>query len=151
MPPVAHPGNDYFVNIVTHTIQRISNPLLQNAALAAGYIGPYDWSTAQGVAAGLAHEAGTTPSGTNPLTTAQQAGKGATTALGGLSAIGDFFNRLTEANTWLRVGEVVAGLLLLYIGLNAAMRGTAAGNAVQSATRTTKNVAKKTVETAATA
>jgi hypothetical protein len=137
-----HPGNDYFVNIVTHTIQRISNPLLQNAALAAGYIGPYDYQTARGVAAGLAHESGTTPSGTNPLTTGQQAASGATSALGGINAIGDFFNRLTEKNTWLRVGEVVAGLLLLYIGLKATTSGTAVGNIVKQNVDTAKRAGK---------
>lgn len=144
MPPVAHPGNDYFVNIVSHTIQRISNPLLQQAALAAGYIGPYDYQTARGVAAGLAHESGTTPSGTNPLTTGQQAAKGATSALGGVAAIGDFFNRLTEKNTWLRVGEVVAGLLLLYIGLKAVTTGTPVGEAAKSVTKPVKAVASAT-------
>lgn len=138
--PTAHPGNDYFVNIVSHTIQRISNPLLQNAALAAGYIGPYDYQTARGVAAGLAHESGTTPSGTNPLTTGQQAAKSAN--LGGLAAIGDFFNRLTEPNTWLRVGEVIAGLLLVYLGLKATMSGTAVGNVVKQNVDTAKRAGK---------
>jgi hypothetical protein len=60
--------------------------------------------------------------------------------LAGLAAIGDFFNRLTEPQTWLRVGEVAAGLLLLYLGLQAAFRGTAMGNAVQ---RTTSQVRQK--------
>lgn len=62
--------------------------------------------------------------------------------LGGLQAVGDFFNRLTEANTWIRVGEVVAGLLLLYLGVNALFKGTAAGNAVDSVKNTGKKVAR---------
>lgn len=37
--------------------------------------------------------------------------------LTGLSAIGDFFQRLTQANTWVRVAEVVLGFLLLVTGL----------------------------------
>lgn len=62
--------------------------------------------------------------------------------LAGLPAIGDFFNRLTQAHTWLRVGEVVAGLILLYVGLNAAFRGTGAERAVHSATRGAKRTAE---------
>jgi len=46
--------------------------------------------------------------------------------LGGINAIGDFFNRLTQKNTWVRVGEVVAGLLLVWIGLSAITKDTAA-------------------------
>lgn len=68
--------------------------------------------------------------------------------IGGVQAIGDFFNRLTQANTWIRVGEVAAGLLLLYLGLNAAMKGTTAGNAVRSGTQTVKNTGRKAVEAA---
>jgi hypothetical protein len=43
--------------------------------------------------------------------------------LTGVAAIGDFFSRLGQANTWIRVGEVVAGLILLGIGLNAMFKG----------------------------
>lgn len=38
-----------------------------------------------------------------------------------LGSIADFFHRLTEAQTWLRVGEVAAGLMLIYIALKATM------------------------------
>jgi hypothetical protein len=58
--------------------------------------------------------------------------------LAGVNAIGDFFNRLTQPNTWVRVGEVVAGVLLLYLGLSATMRGTEAGKQINKA----KSVAK---------
>jgi len=34
-----------------------------------------------------------------------------------LAGISDLAHRLTESQTWLRVGEVVAGLILLYVGL----------------------------------
>lgn len=66
--------------------------------------------------------------------------------LGGVQAIGDFFNRLTQANTWIRVGEALAGLLLLYLGLNAAFKNTSVGNAVQSGTGTVKKAGRRTVE-----
>jgi hypothetical protein len=136
-----HPGNDYYVNAITHSIQQQSNPLLGHALLAGGYIGPYDWATAQGVISGLKYESGTIPSGTNPLTTLQQAKAGASNPLGGLAAIGDFFNRLTQGNTWLRVGEVAVGLLILYIGLKATVSQTPIGDAAKSATKPIKAVA----------
>jgi hypothetical protein len=37
----------------------------------------------------------------------------------GIDAIGSFFNRLTEANTWIRVGEFVIGGIIVYVGLKA--------------------------------
>lgn len=66
--------------------------------------------------------------------------------LGGVQAIGDFFNRLTQANTWIRVGEVAAGLLLLYIGLNAAFKNTAVGSTVQTTTAHVKSSGRKAIE-----
>ena len=44
-------------------------------------------------------------------------GSGSPSALTGLAAIGDFFQRLGQANTWLRVGEVVLGLILIAVGV----------------------------------
>jgi|ERR1041385_6763078 len=70
---------------------------------------------------------------------------GITNPLGGINAIGDFFNRLTQPNTWIRVGEVVAGLLLVYLGLSATMRGTE----VQRQTAKVKSTAKKVAAVAA--
>jgi len=37
--------------------------------------------------------------------------------LSGLSVIGDFFQRITQANTWIRAGEVLLGLILIGVGL----------------------------------
>ena len=48
-----------------------------------------------------------------------------------LADVGDFFHRLTEAATWERVGEVAAGLVLLYIGMKALTQSTNAGQAVK--------------------
>jgi hypothetical protein len=67
---------------------------------------------------------------------------GAAANLAGVGAIGDFFNRITEPNTWLRVGEVVVGLLILYIGLKATTAQTPVGNAVKSAAAPAKKAAK---------
>lgn len=142
MPPVAtHPGNDYWVNPVTDTIQRQSNRLL---AYAAGYVlGPFTWPEAQAQLAGLKHVGTGGLSGLpgSAGSAGQAIGSGAPN-IAGVAAIGDFFNRLTQGNTWTRVGEVAAGLILLYLGLNATMKGTAAGNAVQGATKTAKRVAE---------
>lgn len=63
--------------------------------------------------------------------------------LTGLAAIGDFFHRLTEANTWIRVGEVLAGVLVLYIGLKATVTPGGVNVAHQSAKKTLTRVAEK--------
>lgn len=59
----------------------------------------------------------------NNQTVAGSIKAGAAGPLSGLAAIGDFFQRLTQANTWMRVGEVVVGLILLGIGVNALFKG----------------------------
>src|SRR5215469_7410918 len=35
----------------------------------------------------------------------------------GLAAIGDFFARLTEGNTWIRIGEALLGIVLMAVGV----------------------------------
>jgi hypothetical protein len=57
--------------------------------------------------------------------------------LPGLDTIGDFFHRLTEAATWERVAEAVAGGLLIYVALKAMFPGT-----VNTVTSAAKNGAK---------
>jgi hypothetical protein len=47
--------------------------------------------------------------------------------LAGVAAIGDFFQRLTQAHTWVRIGEVVLGLALFVVGLAAVAGHTKAG------------------------
>ena len=131
-----HPGNDYYVNIVTHSIQRQGNPLLGQGLVAAGFLGPFTFATAQQVAAGKAAGEGSVVSGVTNATSA--VGKG----LSGINAIGDFANRLTQGNTWLRVGEVIVGLMILYVGLNAVMKGTPIETATHSATKTAKRTAE---------
>lgn len=37
----------------------------------------------------------------------------------GIGALGDLAHRLTESQSWIRAGEVLAGLILLYVGLRA--------------------------------
>lgn len=128
------PGGPWFVFGGTGTIQRQSNPLLATALANSGWVGFATQSAAEAYAhSGVGGAARGAASDVN---------KGATTALGGINAIGDFFNRLTEANTWIRVGEVVAGVLILYIGLKATTSNTAVGNAVKQTTAPVKKAAK---------
>jgi hypothetical protein len=41
----------------------------------------------------------------------------AKSAFSGIDAVGAFFNRLTEANTWLRIGEAALGIILIALAL----------------------------------
>lgn len=67
----------------------------------------------------------------NPVNDAVNAAENSST-LSGLDAIGAFFNKLGEANTWIRVAKVLVGGVLLIIGL---AHMTGAGNAVATTAR----------------
>ena len=144
--PVRHPDGCYWVQPVTGTIQRQCNPLLAGALGQVGFVGQNGQTPGFGGhafvkftdAEQFAHHNNT------PQRQIRDAGQ-KLADLGGINAIGDFFNRLTQANTWIRVGEVVAGLLLVYLGLSATMRGTEAQRQVTKA----RSVAKKAVAVAA--
>lgn len=58
---------------------------------------------------------GSTPS--NDFIGAGTPGLGGGNPLTGLAAIGDFFARLSEANTWLRIGEGLLGVILIAVGV----------------------------------
>ena len=124
------PGGPWFVFGATGTIQRQSNPLLATALANSGWTGFPTQALAKAFASkGIAGQGKAVASDIpNPLT--------------GINAVGDFFSRLTQPNTYIRVGEVLAGLLLLYVGVNALGRDTPVGNAVGGATRTAKRVAE---------
>lgn len=62
-----------------------------------------------------------------------QAAVGAT----GLGALGDLAHRLTQPSTWIRVGEVLAGLILIYVGLKSEFPQT-----VNTVTSTARKAAK---------
>ncbi len=53
--------------------------------------------------------------------------------LTGINAIGDFFNRLTKSNTWIRVAEVLLGLGLIVVGLAKIASGSPVGKAALKA------------------
>jgi hypothetical protein len=82
------------------------------------------------------------PGALSQLTDAATGQPQSSNSLGGLTAIGDFFHRLTEAATWERVGEIVGGLLILYIGVRALTRDTAVGSAAGKSTSTVRKIAK---------
>jgi hypothetical protein len=87
-----------------------------NLAVDGSVTGPFA-SKAAAQAAVAAHHV--TPPNTN--TTGIHPGN----PLTGLNAIGDFFQRLTQAVTWERVAEAVAGGLLIYVALKAMFPGVA--------------------------
>ena len=62
---------------------------------------------------------------------ASNAAKTVSDPLNYLADVGDFFHRLTEAATWERVGEIAAGVILLYVGVKALTQGTQAGKAAK--------------------
>jgi hypothetical protein len=102
----------------------VGNPLYDQY-MQAGYGPPYSSYAAAAAAAKQAAATGKANAlpgaGFSGVPPGSSANKGPSFA--GLAAIGDFFGRLTEGNTWVRVGEVVAGLILLGIGLNAMFKG----------------------------
>lgn len=79
------------------------------------------------------------PKGTAPTTSVKtgvsnavsQEATGSATGLAGLASIGDFFGRLTEANTWIRVLELILGVGLVIVGMAHAAGGTPAGRAAK--------------------
>ncbi len=60
-----------------------------------------------------------------------------------LNVLGDLAHRLTESQTWVRVGEVIAGFILLYVGLKAQFP-----QAVNTVISPVKNTAKGTFSAA---
>ena len=104
----------WFVIPVSGTVQRQTNPVLA-AGLAATATGFKTRAAAMAYANSHAIGHGTSPGGQ---------------VVGGISSVTDF---LTSSSTWIRIGEVVAGILLVAIGVNAMLKGTPAGKAAGSA------------------
>lgn len=83
-------------------VQAATRPSGNNISVATG---PYaTQQEAQNTISGL-HTSGSVP----PLPSIP--------AFTGLAAIGDFFGRLTEPNTWLRIGEGLLGIILIAVAL----------------------------------
>lgn len=45
---------------------------------------------------------------------------GASGVVGDAKNVGDFLTRLSDKNTWIRIGEFAVGAILIYVGLKAA-------------------------------
>jgi hypothetical protein len=95
----------YYINQLTGEIQQQTNPLLAVPYHVYPWKGPYATMAA-------AHAAiNASPNQTlNPAAAAS-------------SVVSDTLKPLFQKSIWLRVGEVVAGLILLGIGLNALLKG----------------------------
>jgi hypothetical protein len=87
-----------------------------------GYVGAAAGAVAAGVQAGTTGDTGSTGSLVSGGVSAGQAVSSWETALV------DFLKRLTDANTWVRVAEVVLGLGLAIVALDKLLAGTSAGN-----------------------
>lgn len=66
----------------------------------------------------------------------------ATNPLTGINAIGDFFQRLTQKNTWIRIGEGVFAIVLLDLAIKA-FTGT---SVIESTAKKATGTAKKGAE-----
>lgn len=105
--PGTHPGKDYYVFPATGSIQAQSNPILAEGLKSSGWAGPFDWAHAKATASNTA---------ANPANDIRSA----TAPIAGIAKV---VSGLMSGNFWLRVGEVIAGLILLGIGVNALFKG----------------------------
>jgi hypothetical protein len=128
-------------NPTTGTVGVVGNPLEQKLVEATAFPMRVDFfpTDAAALAYVKAHGGG---AGNVPGLTQIQGGlntaTGAITSTG--NVISDLTHFLTQPNIWLRAAEVVAGFLLLYIGLKAAV----SPGGVQPATRSAGQTAKST-------
>lgn len=73
--------------------------------------GPHNYSSASAANPSAANPLGGGPSVIGGVGSAAQA------AHTGIDAVGAFFNRLTEGNTWLRIAEGALGIILIAVAL----------------------------------
>ena len=86
--------------------------------------------TVSGVGKAIAKGAGVV--GGLPQNVGNAVGKGLESNVEPLAGIAGILSTLTNANTWLRIGEGVLGIVLIGIGLFAVTKSTDAGKAVAS-------------------
>ena len=137
----SHPPGCYYVNLITGTIQRQCNAGLVESLAALGFVGstgtpanPFNAFNSFQDAQNAAHLGGSISKGS---------ASAAFSGLTGTGAIGDFFQRLTQPHTWVRVGEFVAGGILVYVGLKAFFPSV-----VNTATSTAKTYGKRAAKAA---
>lgn len=98
----AHPGNNYYVNGVTGTIQRASGVTRIIVGPASGFSGPYNWCQAKAFAENRSFSG---------------FGHGSAEANIGNIAVGDLFHGLDLPHILLRVGEIALGIVLIAVGV----------------------------------
>lgn len=124
-----YPG--FHTQYPTYTVQQTFQAFLDHILGTGVATGVAAIGTALGaVPAGVQAAANAVPAISNPLNY--------------LKDIGNFFDKLTDPHVWLRIGEFIAGGLLLYVGLKSTMSGTAVGQAAAKTTGKTKSGLAKT-------
>jgi hypothetical protein len=110
-------------------------------ALGTGWHGPYKTQALADAHAGV--QGAKAINSSNPLDAARNILQNAVPGAGSVADVGDFFHRLTEPQTWTRVGEVALGGVLVYAGVRALTQGstTVGAGARKSATRPVRKVA----------
>ncbi len=130
-PAAGHPGNDYYVNLLTGTIQRQGDPVAAEALKLSGWAGPFDWATAKSVAQNHSKILQTP----NPNTPAQQqvpaqigAAQQSAGIAGAIAELGAvikaFLTDVTDLSFWRSIGWILLGAFLIGFGLIWWNRGT---------------------------
>jgi hypothetical protein len=113
------------LSVQYHAVQAAKKP--NSTAL-----GPYP-TQAAATAAADAQNAG--QAGLNKAAGAAASAASSIPGLGGLASVGQFFDRLTEGNTWIRVGEVLLGLALVVVGTAKLFGNTSIGKTATKAAK----------------
>lgn len=138
--PHGNTWGPYFAFPPTGSIQRQSNPLLAAGLIATGWKG---FPTMQDAQAYL-RTIPAIPGAHSASVAAGQTVNAASALPSGISAIGDFFARLTQKATWERVAEFTAGGMLLYIGVKALTTPAGQKVSTQGAKTTLTRIVGKT-------
>lgn len=119
-------------------IQAILSSAGKSAAAQIQAIGGSGWGTSQANIESLYHNTTNTPGTIAQVGSAISGAVGSVTgAVGSVTkGIGNIADLLTSAEFWLRVGEAIAGILLVYLGLHALTgQSDSVGGQVQHVTR----------------
>lgn len=117
----AHPGLTPYQNLMAYMAEIVQKGLDKVISETSVTLGKIPGAAAQGAEKAIA----SMPFVTNPLDF--------------LRNIASFFDKLTEANTWLRVGEFLLGAALLMLGISKLFASTKLG---REATRAVKSGVK---------
>ena len=112
------PYPQWTYNTQTHVVSKVTSAAAKAVAETVSWPATVIFFTSQSAADAYAqsHGGGTDVS-KSPLTGAANATASAAPSIPGLSQLSDFFNHLGQANTWIRVAEVVIGAALIAVGV----------------------------------